>query len=218
MKRQLLCTSLAIAGLAVSATASAVTADAFYAAPGLAMAIPDDDAVGVSSTISISDSFTIGKIAVVVVAEHTWVGDLIFTLTGPDGTTITLANQPGTTDPDADAGDNANLSTDHPIIFGDLSPMSAEMLGAGPCGNNTDAVIGLDCPRWVNPDESLGGTWIGTDAMGDWTLTVSDNTGLDIGTLDGWLIAFNYQAVPVPPAIWLFASGLFALVARRRRQ
>jgi subtilisin-like proprotein convertase family protein len=217
MKRQLLCTSLAIAGLAASATASATIADAFYAAPGLGLAIPDDDPTGVSSTISIPDSFTISKLAVVVVMEHTWVGDLIFTLTGPDGTTITLANQPGTDDPDLDAGDSSNLSFDHPIFFGDLSPIPAEMLGAGSC-TGTDSVIGLDCHRWHNPDQSLGDTWIGTDAGGDWTLTVSDNTGLDLGVLDGWLIAFNMQAVPVPPAVWLFASGLFALAARRRRQ
>ena len=215
--RQLLCTSLAIAGLAASATASATLADAFYTTTGLGIALPDDDPTGASSTISIPDSFTIAKLAVVVVMDHTWVGDLIFTLTGPDGTTITLADRPGTDDPATDAGDSSNLSVAHPIIFGDLSPIPAESLGAGSC-TNTDSVIGLDCHRWVNPDQSLGATWVGADAFGDWTLTVSDNEGLDLGMLDGWLIAFNLQAVPVPPAVWLFASGLFALAARRRRQ
>jgi subtilisin-like proprotein convertase family protein len=217
MKRQLLCTSLAIAALAASATASATIADAFFAAPDLGLAIPDDDPTGVSSTISVPDGFAISKLAVVVVMDHTWVGDLIFTLTGPDGTTITLADRPGTDDPSLDAGDSSNLSTDHPLFFGDLSPIPAEMMGAGSC-TNTDSVIGLDCHRWYAPDQSLSDAWVGSSAFGDWTLSVSDNEGLDLGTLDGWLIAFNYQAVPVPAAVWLFASGLFALVARRRRQ
>jgi subtilisin-like proprotein convertase family protein len=216
MKRLLLCTALAIAGLAASATASAVTADAFYSAPNLELALPDEDPTGVSSTISVPDSFSIAKLALIVVMDHTWVGDLMFTLTGPDGTTLTLADRPGTDDPSVDAGDSSNLSSAHPIIFGDLSPIPAEMLGAG-C-TDTDSVIGVDCHRWVNPDQSLGDTWIGTDAFGDWTLTVSDNAGLDLGVLDGWMIAFNMQPVPVPPALWLFATGLFALAARRRRQ
>jgi subtilisin-like proprotein convertase family protein len=217
MKRKLLSTSLAIAALAASATASAITADALYGAPDLGLALPDDDPNGVSATISIPDSFTIVKIAIAVRMDHTWVGDLIFTLTGPDGTTITLADRPGTDDPSVDAGDSSNLSVDHPLYFGDLSPVPAEMMGGLHC-TGTDSVIGSDCTRWYAPDQSLTDAFVGTSAFGDWTLTVSDNEGLDVGTLDSWILAFNYQAVPVPAAVWLFASGLFALVARRRRQ
>lgn len=212
----LLLASLAIAGLAASVPASALPVDAFYyAGPGLGLAIPDDDPAGVQSTISVPDDLSIEKIAIIVVMDHTWVGDLIFTLTGPDGQTVTLSDRPGY--PDSGAGDSSNLSVEHPIIFGDYSPREAELMGAG-CGD--DGIIGLDCGRWFNSDTSLAGTWGGSSALGDWTLSVSDNNGLDVGVLDGWLIAFGYGnvAVPVPAGVWLFASGLVALAARRRRQ
>jgi subtilisin-like proprotein convertase family protein len=217
MKASVVCTSVAIAGLLASANAFASRVDVYYdAGPGLGLAIPDNDPLGVSSTISIGDSFTIGRLAVVVALDHTWVGDLIFTLTGPDGTTITLADRPGSDT--SSFGDSSNLSADHPIIFGDLSPIPAENMGGGSC-TSTDSVIGADCHRWFAPNTSLDGTFDGFNAMGDWTLTVSDNAGADTGVIDGWLIAFDRAAaVPVPPAMWLFASGLFALVARRRRQ
>ena len=169
----LILASVTMAGLAASVPTFALPVDAFYyAGPGLGLAIPDDDPNGVQSTISVPDDLSIEKIAIIVVMDHTWVGDLIFTLTGPDGQTITLLDRPGTTDPAIDAGDSSNASVAYPII------------------------------------------------LGDWTLSVSDNAGLDLGVLDGWLIAFGYSeiAVPLPAGVWLFASGLVALSARRRRQ
>lgn len=214
-------TTLALIGLAVSATASAVSVESwpgvdqsYRVGPGLGLAIPDNDLAGISSTISIDDDYTIGRMALVVALDHTYVGDLIFTLTGPDGTTITLADRPGSDDP-ADFGDSSNLSIAYPIVFGDLSPISAEDMGAGSC-SSSESIIGLDCHRWLNPDTSLGGTFGGSSTFGDWTLSISDHAGQDLGTLDSWLIAFQYETVPVPPALWLFASSLFALVARRR--
>ena len=220
MNKLLLGTTLAVAGLAATTTASAIPVDVFYStAPGLGIAIPDDDPAGVSATISVPETGTIVGLAIMIQMNHTWVGDLIFRLTGPDGTTIVLADQPGTTDPDLDAGDSSNLSLARPIIFGDLSTWAAENMGAGAC-TGTDSIIGTDCTRWFLPDTSLAGTFGGMSAFGDWTLNISDNTGLDLGTLDAWLIAFDIKggAIPLPPAVWLFASGLFALVARRRRR
>jgi subtilisin-like proprotein convertase family protein len=210
--------SLTIAGLVASVPASALPVDAFYyAGPGLGLSIPDNDPTGVSSTISVPDDMSIEKIALIVLVDHTWVGDLIFTLTGPDGQTITLVDRPGY--PAAPAGDDADLSTEHPIIIGDYSPLEAELMGAGGCTEG-GSVVGLDCPRWFNSDTSLAGTWGGSSALGDWTLSITDNAGQDVGVLDGWLIAFGYGnvAVPLPAGVWLVASGLVALAARRRRQ
>jgi subtilisin-like proprotein convertase family protein len=221
--KTLLAASLVLAGLGFTASASAATVDlpgipdaSYVIGPGLGLAIPDDDPLGLATTISVPDSFAINKVALVIQLDHTWVGDLIFTLTGPDGTTVTLADRPGSDFPD-DFGDSSNLSATRAIVFGDLGPFVAENMGAGAC-TGTDSVIGVDCGRWFTPEEALTAAFLGSNGLGDWTLTVSDNAGQDTGVLDGWLIAFNFQtAVPVPPAVWLFASGLFALVARRRR-
>jgi subtilisin-like proprotein convertase family protein len=200
-----------------SATATHPSVDYIYSTgPGLGLAIPDNDPNGVSSTISISDDYLITHMAILVSMDHTWVGDLIFTLTGPDGTTITLADRPGF--PNDDFGDNSNLSVSYPIIFGDLFPVvDAENLGRACAG--TDAVVGVDCSRQVSAEDSMAAAFGGLSTLGDWTLTVSDNANADTGTINGWSIAIQVpSAVPVPAAVLLFGSGLFALVGARRKR
>jgi subtilisin-like proprotein convertase family protein len=202
-------------GLAASVPALALPVDAFYVS-GTNYTIPDDDPNGIQSTIYVPDDRKIEKISIIVTLDHTWVGDLIFTLTGPDGQTITLLDRPGTTDPDTDAGDSSNASADYSLTFGDAGPEPAEMMGAG-CAD-TDSIIGLDCGKRFTPETSPSEAWAGLSALGDWTLTISDNAELDLGELDGWIIAFRYEAVPLPAGVWLLASGIIALAARRRRQ
>ena len=207
---------LSATGIA-SATATHPNVDYIYSTgPGLGLDIPDNDPNGVSSTISISDDFLISHMAILVSLDHTWVGDLIFTLTGPDGTSITLADRPGFTGDGF--GDNSNLSMSYPIIFGDLFPqVDAENLGRACIG--TDAVVGADCTRQVSANDSMAGAFGGTSTLGDWTLTVSDNANADTGAINGWSIAIQVpSAVPVPAGVWLFASGLFALVGARRKR
>jgi subtilisin-like proprotein convertase family protein len=62
-------------------------------APGLA--IPDNDPVGVSDMIRISDARSIGNIEVTVDITHTFIGDLIVHLENPGGTVITLHDHAG---------------------------------------------------------------------------------------------------------------------------
>ncbi len=221
MRTFCLSATLALACLSATGIASAIPSHpnvdyTYTTGSGLGLAIPDNDPTGVSSTISISDDFTISKIAILVSMNHTWVGDLIFTLTGPDGTTVTLANRPG--DPAVDFGDSSNLSAAYPIIFNDPEWQTpAEDLGAG-CPD-TDSIIGVDCTRKVRSEDYLAGAFGGLSTLGDWTLTVSDNANADTGTINGWLIAVQVpSAVPVPAGVWLFASGLFALMGARRKR
>jgi subtilisin-like proprotein convertase family protein len=200
-----------------SATATHPNVDYIYSTgPGLGLDIPDNDANGISSTISISDDFLISHMAILVSMDHTYIGDLIFTLTGPDGTSITLADRPGY--PDASFGDDSNLSAHYPIIFGDLFPdVDAENLGRGCDG--TDTIVGVDCTRQVSANDSMAAAFGGLSTLGDWTLTVSDNADFDTGSINGWSIAIQVpSAVPVPAGVWLLASGLFALAGARRKR
>lgn len=228
MKTFFITATLAIASLTATGVASATTThpyvDYIYSTgTGLGVAIPDDDANGVSSVLNIPDDYTITRVAVVVSIDHTWVGDLVFNLTSPDGTTVTLMDRPGSSSPD-DVGDSSNLSSNYPVIFGDRffggGPLvAAENLGAGCPG--TDDVIGADCQRWTRSEGSVDAAFAGLSTFGDWTLTISDNAALDTGTLNGWLIAFQVEQtspVPLPAGVWLFASGLFALVGVRRKR
>ncbi len=58
------------------------------------LAIPDNDPVGVTSSVSVPDNLTITNVTVTVNVTHTWVGDLIMELRhGP--TTVRLRNRTG---------------------------------------------------------------------------------------------------------------------------
>ena len=64
-----------------------------WAAPDLA--IPDDNAAGVTSTIAVSRPGVIGSVKVGVHIAHTYIGDLRVVLTAPDNTRIVLHNRTG---------------------------------------------------------------------------------------------------------------------------
>jgi subtilisin-like proprotein convertase family protein len=66
----------------------------FSAAPNLA--IPDNNATGVTSTINVADSLTVSSLSVSTVIPHTYKGDLVVTLIGPDNTSAILHNRTGT--------------------------------------------------------------------------------------------------------------------------
>jgi len=57
--------------------------------------IPDNDAGGMTSVITITDDITIFGSSTYVNITHTWIGDLIVSLTSPAGTTATLHSQSG---------------------------------------------------------------------------------------------------------------------------
>ncbi|WP_448547441.1 S8 family serine peptidase [Thalassotalea fusca] len=59
------------------------------------VAIPDNDSNGVNSVITINDDITIFDTSTFLNITHTWIGDLVVTLTSPSGTTATLVNRSG---------------------------------------------------------------------------------------------------------------------------
>jgi subtilisin-like proprotein convertase family protein len=65
----------------------------FSASP--AVAIPDNNTTGVTSTINVPNSMTITSVSVNVGITHTFQGDLEVALIGPDNTTVLLHNRTG---------------------------------------------------------------------------------------------------------------------------
>ncbi|MCW3083236.1 MAG: hypothetical protein JWP12_602 [Bacteroidetes bacterium] len=133
-----------------------------------AVAIPDDTPAGVNSTITISGAGTAlasSATAIINNITHTFDGDLILTLTAPNGSSIILSNQEGSID--------QNYTN---TVFSDTAttPVSA---GTGP-------FTGAFMPE--APFSTLTGP-----ANGTWTLNVSDNAAADVGTLAGWSLAFQ---------------------------
>ena len=92
--------------------------------PGLA--IPDDDEAGISDVINMpySAGETVSLVEVFVDVTHTWQGDLLVTLTSPEGTTVTLHNLTGSSADDIYGWYPADLEP-----FDDLAVFGGETLG-----------------------------------------------------------------------------------------
>ncbi|MCK6550783.1 trypsin-like serine protease [Myxococcota bacterium] len=68
---------------------------ATYAATNLPRSIPDASTAGVSSSIDVSASGTITSVALSLMIDHTYRGDLAVTLVAPSGSRISVSNRSG---------------------------------------------------------------------------------------------------------------------------
>jgi subtilisin-like proprotein convertase family protein len=59
------------------------------------LSIPDNSTTGATSRISVTDGRTLSSLSVSVDIQHTFIGDLVVTLTGPGGFTKVLQNRSG---------------------------------------------------------------------------------------------------------------------------
>jgi len=136
------------------------------------LAIPDGDPDGVTDSFVVTDEGIITDLDVSLLATHTWVGDLIFTLTHEDtGTSVTLIDRPGVPATQYGCSDD-----DFDLLLDDDAAFPVETA----CGNLNigDAFI---------PQLPLS-AFNGEDLNGTWTLFVSDNQGIDTGSLGEWCL------------------------------
>ncbi|HMU10995.1 MAG TPA: S8 family serine peptidase [Ferruginibacter sp.] len=127
--------------------------------------IPDESTI--TSIISIPTSGAVFDVNVKNLgATHTWIGDLIIKLTSPGGTIVTLMNR------SCGSADNILINFD-----------------------DQAATASFPCPPTNNltykPFAALS-AFIGQEVSGTWTLTVSDNAGGDVGTLNSWSLDICY--------------------------
>ncbi len=142
-----------------------------------ALAITDNDPVGVTSIISVTEDITLEDLDVNLDITHTWIGDLIVSITSPAGTTVTLIDQIGTT--------TGGLGCSGDDILATLDDAAASPV-ENQCGTSVPAVDGTFSPN--NPLAAFNGE----STLGDWVITISDNAGGDTGTLNAWGITYSY--------------------------
>jgi subtilisin-like proprotein convertase family protein len=129
------------------------------------LAIPDDSPAGVASTIDVTTAGRIKDLDVRIPdIDHQWVGDLRIDITGPDGTTVTLADQPG--GPWNNGQDFVNT------VFDD----------------EAGAVIAAQAPYTgrFRPQNDQLSRFDGKQQQGVWTLRVRDLIDIGTGTLGAW--------------------------------
>jgi subtilisin-like proprotein convertase family protein len=158
-------------GTSGSITANVGSAGSFT--PGdVPLPVPDNNPTGATSTINVTQALTLTNLAVHVDITHTWVGDLKIVLTSPGATAITLLDRPGV--PASGAGCNNN---DIHVTFADGQPdPEATCTGA-----SADAWPVTDAAPTM-PLSALAGT----STLGNWTLTVTDGAGGDLGNIVNW--------------------------------
>jgi subtilisin-like proprotein convertase family protein len=128
--------------------------------------IPDNNTTGLRSAIQVANRGRIKDLNVRITGiAHPYVGDLRIDLTGPDGTTVKLAEHPG----GPDNGGNNLAST----VFDDEAGVSISAGSAPYTGR-------------FRPQNDQLSRFDGKQRQGTWTLRVRDLFAGDTGTLSGW--------------------------------
>ena len=119
------------------------------------------------------DSFNVGDVNVLLNIPHTWVGDLIITLTH-GATTVTIVDRIGSPPGFGCSNNDLNVELDDQ---GSGGPIEANCVP-----DPLDDQFAPTSPPSYLPFATLS-AFAGLDSAGDWTITVSDNAGFDTGVL-----------------------------------
>ena len=148
--------------------------------PNVPVAISSSGTPVVTSTISIPTSGTITDLNVVdLIGTHTWINDLIVTLTSPASTTVTLWTR------------ICNSEDNFAVNFDDAAAPGA--LPCPPVGGGT-----------YQPNQALS-AFNGQNQQGTWTLTISDMANLDGGSLTSW--GLNICSDVAPTGVTTYANS-----------
>ncbi|NBD96140.1 MAG: hypothetical protein GVY11_06675 [Gammaproteobacteria bacterium] len=167
-----------------STVRSFTTANLICTSPG--QPIPDASPDGIDSDLVIAASGELSGLAMTLDISHTYVGDLIITLEHVDtGTSIELVNRAD----GASATFGCNSSNIQTAVSDD-APLSLQ----DDCddGDQPDAYPAAA----YRPNDPMAG-FSGEDLSGTWRLNVSDNAGLDTGTLNEWCLIPATGANPI---------------------
>lgn len=156
------------------------------------LAIPDNIPAGVNTTLVVpaATTFTAATdLKIRINLNHSWSGDLKFTLTSPCGTTFLLDRlgvPPGAAG-NADNFGTSNATTPPPAVY--ILDLAGATVLPETAGGSGFIAAGTYKPSDVN---GAAHNWAGLTfpcaGAGTWTLNVSDNAGIDVGTLVDWAI------------------------------
>ncbi len=196
--------TLAMIGLVASLAGAAAGADYF----GAGGAFPDGGGPGnpLTSDIVVGDTGGIVDVSLTLNgAVHSFVGDLIVTLTHVESnTSVVVVDRPGVPE-FSGFGWAYNLAGDY--TFSNAGTVTWDDVNGGVQDT------GFNIASGVYASENSLTAFNGLDSAGTWRLTVSDNAAFDTGSMAGWTLSIT---VPTPATAGLF--GVAGLAALRRRR
>ncbi|HPE83241.1 MAG TPA: proprotein convertase P-domain-containing protein, partial [Aequorivita sp.] len=145
-----------------------------------------------TSTLNVPATGSITDLNVDMDIAHTWVSDLIISLTSPDGTTITILDYAG------------SCSQNNIDVVLDDSAVTNVSTVCATSGSTTNPPTTWAMQGTFAPNNPLAG-FNGEDPMGDWILTIVDGATGDGGALNEWSLIFTIAA---PGDISECATGL----------
>ncbi len=154
-----------------------------YNRDAIGLQIPDNDPAGVSDELVITDDLPISALEVTLQITHTYNGDLIVSLEHVDtGSSAILIDRPGRVD--SGFGSNSN---GFDIRLADYFSEDIEDSGNGPNG-----LVSGD----FHPSPDALTLFDGESILGTWRLSVSDNAGSDLGSLEHWGLHLAVSGAP----------------------
>ena len=150
------------------------------------VAIPDNGGPGnqACSSVTITCDGPITDVNVSLDVTHTYVGDLIITLVSPAGTVLTLGNLPG---------GGSCAGNDLAVTFDDAAT-NTSVAYEGSCAN-APAISGVFQP--ASPLSGLNGE----GGSGTWQVCVSDNAGVDTGTINSISVTVETEEPCTEPVL-----------------
>ncbi len=200
--------------VAAQAGSSAITLTGFWNGT---LAVPDNSAVGASSSVTIiaPGLDRIESVTMQLEIDGGWNGDLYGYLVH-DGQLAVLVNRPGRTAADANGFGSSGMN----VTFSDLAagdihltlPDSGVPTGFfQPDGRTTDPLAVLN----TDARTALLSVFTNGDPTGTWTLFLADQGAGDTATLKSW--SLSVTAVPEPSVAIMGGLAVMALALARRR-
>ncbi|MGD9688303.1 MAG: proprotein convertase P-domain-containing protein [Phycisphaerales bacterium] len=189
----------AAAMVAVALAGSAASADIVTYTDTQTGSIVDNATLSIDHLVAPGDGAILSLDEIRVNIFHTFVGDLLVTLTHTDsGTSVVLFDRPGVPPIFGNGDDLGGTYT----FVANAQNMFPEAGGQGTVPPGVYTIAG-DLSVFAN-----------VDTAGTWRLSVTDGASGDVGRVDGF--SWTVTTVPTPGAVALAGLGSIALFRRRR--
>jgi uncharacterized repeat protein (TIGR01451 family) len=172
------------------------------------LAIPDATPRGITSSMTVADDFEIADLDFRVDSiTHTFTGDLTIMLRSPGGIGVDVVSNIGA----GVNGGGAGANITNMVIDDDLPIVAANDMFQAPntAAPFTKSWLPVFNAPWPNvffglPTDPVGNLsrYDGTSTKGTWSVQVSDQAAVDIGTLNAWSILVtpvHFNATPIVP-------------------